>query len=82
MILTHTIEALKAYDKTAVKLTAYETKFLNAGLGLEWLEAWDVAERKVQDAFYEDTKDRNQLCNCRLVSVEVLRTMAAKQETD
>jgi hypothetical protein len=47
---------------------------------LSLLHTVEEAEKDVRRSFYEDSKDRNTLDNCMLVSIDWLREMVAKHE--
>ena len=82
---THCKKALAEYDRTAPD----REKALDAALlpksttkqALEALAAWDIAEEKVQHAFWQDTNDRNSRDHAKLVSVETIRRMVNKLPT-
>lgn len=74
--LPHTAVALKIYDEGhAVRETLFYT---TRGDDDAWGRAVRDAIQKVQDAFFEDTKDHNSRDNCCLVSIGWLKQQVAK----
>jgi len=68
-------KAEKAFSK------GVDTLETNQGLDiLSLLHTVEEAEKDVRRSFYEDSKDRNTLDNCMLVSIDWLREMVAKHE--
>lgn len=71
------IEALAEYDRTAKERNAL---WENASCNLDVFAAEDAdreALTKVQDAFYEVTKDRNSRGDCRRIDIQAMRKLAA-----
>jgi hypothetical protein len=72
--------ALAAFDATAAaRHQAWMVVHTNAGVAA--CEAADLAElRKLQQVFYEETKEYNTLSNCQLVDAEDIRRMIRRKD--
>ena len=74
---THTKAALAAFDAAQAGLDALRDG-VKCNADVEAWEAACIAElRKVQDAFYEDTKAFNRPDNCHRVDIAFMRRVAA-----
>ena len=75
--LSNTVRALEGYDATAEG----RDLMLEAARSKADVMNWELAERTalqtVQLAFWEDTKDWNNLDNCQCIGIETLRGMVA-----
>ena len=70
------LDAIAEYDRTAAERNA---KWDNASCTLDIFAAEDAdrgALIKVQDAFYEVTKDRNRQEDCRRIDIDAMRRLA------
>ncbi len=70
------IDAIAEYDRTAAERNA---KWDNASCTLDIFAAEDAdrdALTKVQEAFYEVTKDRNRREDCRRIDIDAMRRLA------
>jgi hypothetical protein len=71
--LEHSRKALEFYDKIAPALTSFIKLTNDKDNVWQWLEADAACSKIVREAFYQDTKDRNQRDNCYRISVEDIR---------
>jgi uncharacterized protein YjiS (DUF1127 family) len=82
LTLVHTKAALAEYDRTAPERDA----MLAAAMDDKGVTRWEVAEhaarRKVKEAFYKDTSDRNSLDHCMVVGLFWLRDQVARHAGD
>jgi protein-disulfide isomerase-like protein with CxxC motif len=70
------IDAIAEYDRTAAERNA---KWDNASCTLDIFAAEDAdrdALSKVQEAFYQVTKDRNRREDCRRIDIDAMRRLA------
>lgn len=78
LLFPKTKAALDEFDRTAPD----REKLIEKGNGTEWIAAEDAAIQRVQDQFFEDTKDRNTLSGCRSVPISRLRVFAAMTDEE
>lgn len=71
------INALLEFDRTAPERKALWDKIASSEDFVIAQKADADALIKVQDAFYEVTKQRNSLADCRLATVEFMRHLAS-----
>lgn len=74
--MTKTKEALKQYKKDMAAVDAMP--FNTNEEAHKWLGARRRAIARVQDAFFEDTKDRNSWGACHAASVEHIESLVKK----
>lgn len=73
---SHTRNALRLFDQVQPHLDTLREGIQNMKDFRVWEEADNAATDRVHTAFYLDTRDRNQLKNCRLVGINTLREWA------
>ena len=79
MKLPNTKAALKEYGATQPKRDRL-VENVKTDIDVEhWEQEEEDALNKVRQAFYEDTKDRNSLDNCMLLSLKILRAWTGDQ---
>lgn len=76
MSYSRTVEALKQYKKDKAELDAMP--FNTPEECHKWLGTRRRAIARVQDAFYEDTKDRNSWGACHATTVEQIEQLVKK----
>jgi hypothetical protein len=78
---THTKAAWPEWEKENNRLSAKLTSIKTMSDFENWEKLRNANDSKLQEAFYEDTKEYNSLHHCRLVSPQWLYKTIIKKET-